>query len=174
MVSSAPAATPYWIPSPPQRITSAVSVQITIVSAKYFKRYQNIPLFLQAHFVSAHACAIDPVPIPASFEKIPLETPRLIVIKHASNHTAVNADGLKCSYKRSSQNTCGTLSAFSATTPDCKDDIEYCHEWNQLLCYGTDTFLLRQVKQPLPVLQSQFRSPDSPYLPVRHRSHCSL
>ena len=114
MVSSAPAATPYWIPSPPQRITSAVSVQITIVSANTSK-IPNIPCFTGSS-VSAHACAIDPVPIPASFEKIPLETPRLIVINMLPTTPPVNADGLNAPTKIIS-NTCGTLSAFSTTTP---------------------------------------------------------
>ena len=61
MVSSAPAATPYWIPSPPQRITSAVSVQITIVSANTSK-IPNIPCFTGSS-VSAHACADTDEPV---------------------------------------------------------------------------------------------------------------
>ena len=73
IVSSAPAASPYPTGTPLQRITNAVRVQITIVSTNTSKIPKK-PCFT-GFLVSAQACAIDPVPRPASFEKIPRDTP---------------------------------------------------------------------------------------------------
>ena len=64
---------------PLHNITRAVSVHITIVSTNT----SNIPKkpCFTGLLVSAHACAIDPVPRPASLEKMPLDTPFFILIK---------------------------------------------------------------------------------------------
>lgn len=67
MVSSAPAASPYPTGTPLHKMTSAVSVQITIVSTNTSKIPKN-PCFT-GFLVSAQACAIEPVPSPASLEK---------------------------------------------------------------------------------------------------------
>ena len=93
IVSSAPAASPYGTAIPLHRITSAVSVQITIVSVNTSK-IPNIPCFTGLR-VSAQACAIEPVPSPASFEKIPRETPFFILTNILPTRPPVTADGLK-------------------------------------------------------------------------------
>ena len=59
--------------------------------------------------------------------------------KHASNHTAGKCGRVKCSYKDHLKYMWNFV-CIQYNYSDCKDDIEYCHEWNQLLCYGTDTF----------------------------------
>ena len=91
IVSSAPAACPYVTGTPLHKITRAVSVQITIVSTKTSKIPKN-PCFT-GFLVSAHACAIEPVPRPASLENIPLDTPFFILIKKLPTAPPVTAAG---------------------------------------------------------------------------------
>ena len=79
IVSSAPASAPYPTGIPLHRITIAVSVQIRIVSVNTSK-IPNIPCFTGSP-VSAHAWAMEPVPRPASLEKIPRATPFFILRK---------------------------------------------------------------------------------------------
>ena len=91
IVSSAPAASPYGTDTPLHRITNAVSVQITIVSANTSKIPKS-PCFT-GFLVSAQACAMEPVPRPASLEKIPLDTPFFILKKKLPITPPVTADG---------------------------------------------------------------------------------
>ncbi len=91
IVSSAPASTPYWIGTPLQSTTSAVSVQMTMVSMKTSKIPKN-PC-LTGFFVSAHAWAMEPVPSPASLEKIPRDTPFFILRNILPTTPPVTADG---------------------------------------------------------------------------------
>ena len=58
----------------------------------------NIPCF-PGFLVSAHAWAIEPVPRPASLEKIPLETPFFILINRLPTAPPVTAAGLKAPSK---------------------------------------------------------------------------
>lgn len=79
MVSSAPASTPYWMAVPLHRMVRAVKVQIKMVSVNTSK-IPNSPCCTGLS-VSAQACAIEPVPSPASFEKMPLAMPRFMLVK---------------------------------------------------------------------------------------------
>ena len=114
IVSSAPAASPYPIGTPLQRITRAVNVQITIVSTNTSKMPKN-PCFT-GFLVSAQACAIDPVPSPASLEKIPRDTPFFILIKKLPTAPPVTDAGRNAP-ARIAPKTCGTFFIFSKTTP---------------------------------------------------------
>ena len=66
--------------------------------------------------VSAEACAIGPVPSPASFENIPLDTPFFILKKKLPITPPVTALGLNAPYIIL-PNTSGTLFIFKNTTP---------------------------------------------------------
>ena len=85
MVSSAPAATPYSKSAPLQSIISAVNVQMTMVSTKTSKIPKSP--WRTGYLVSAEAWAIEPVPSPASLEKIPQDTP-FYAHENRSNDTA--------------------------------------------------------------------------------------
>ena len=117
MVSSAPAAAPYSIVVPLQRITSAVKVQITIVSVNT-SNIPNIPCFT-GFLVSAHAWAIEPVPSPASLEKIPRETPFFILVNMLPTMPPVTADGLNAPSKIEA-NTVGIVRILIKTTPTAR------------------------------------------------------
>ena len=114
MVSSAPAASPYPTGTPLHKMTSAVSVQITIVSTNTSKIPKN-PCFT-GFLVSAQACAIEPVPSPASLEKIPLETPFFILTKKLPTAPPVTAAGLNAPSKIE-PNTAGMDLKLISTTP---------------------------------------------------------
>ena len=117
IVSSAPAASPYPTGTPLHRITSAVNVQITMVSTNTSKIPKN-PCFT-GFFVSAHACAIEPVPSPASLEKIPLETPFFILIKKDPTAPPVTDAGENAPSKMD-PNTLGMFWKFRTTTPSAR------------------------------------------------------
>ena len=95
-------------------MTMAVSVQMTMVSAKTSKM-PNIPC-LAGFFVSAQAWAMEPVPRPASLEKIPRETPFCILTKRLPMTPPVKAAGLKAPAKMASM-TAGKRWMFRMTTP---------------------------------------------------------
>ena len=97
IVSSAPASLPKGISTPLHKITRAVSVQITMVSANTSK----IPKYpcLTGFLVSAVAWAIEPVPKPASLEKIPLEIPFFMERIKLPTAPPVNALGEKAEAK---------------------------------------------------------------------------
>ena len=92
----------------------AVSVQMTMVSAKTSKM-PNTPC-LTGFFVSAQAWAMEPVPRPASLEKIPRETPFCILTKRLPMTPPVKAAGLKAPAKMASM-TAGKRWMFRMTTP---------------------------------------------------------
>ena len=100
--------------TPLHRMTMAVSVQMTMVSAKTSKM-PNIPC-LTGFFVSAQAWAMEPVPRPASLEKIPRETPFCILTKRLPMTPPVKAAGLKAPAKMASM-TAGKRWMFRMTTP---------------------------------------------------------
>ena len=100
--------------TPLQRITSAVIVQITIVSTNTSKIPKN-PC-LTGFCVSAHAWAIEPVPRPASLEKIPLDTPFFILIKKLPTAPPVTEAGENAPSKIDA-NTPGTFLIFNRITP---------------------------------------------------------
>ena len=115
IVKSAPAFCPKLMLSTPQRITRAVSVQITIVSINTSKTpYRPC---LTGSSVSADACEIDPVPRPASFENIPLETPFFMQRNIDPTTPPVAADGLNAP-SNIIWNTCGIVLKFITTTPN--------------------------------------------------------
>ena len=97
IVSSAPAAAPYETGIPLQRITSAVRVQMTMVSVNTSKIPKN-PC-LTGLRVSAQACAIEPVPRPASLEKIPRDTPFFMLIKKLPTAPPVTEAGVNAPLK---------------------------------------------------------------------------
>ena len=66
--------------------------------------------------VSAHAWAIEPVPSPASLEKIPLDTPFFILIKKLPITPPVTDAGLNAPLNIDA-NTAGTFLALRRTTP---------------------------------------------------------
>ena len=95
-------------------MTSAVSVHITIVSTNTSNMPKK-PCFT-GFLVSAQACAIEPVPRPASFEKIPLETPFFMLIKKLPTAPPVTADGLNAP-SIMAPNTPGIALKLTITTP---------------------------------------------------------
>ena len=114
IVSSAPAALPKLIGTSLHKITSAVRVHITIVSTKTSNIPKN-PCFT-GFLVSAHAWAIEPVPNPASLEKIPLETPFFMLIKKLPTAPPVTDAGLKAP-SIINEKTEGIFCMFNAITP---------------------------------------------------------
>ena len=78
-------------------MTSAVSVQMIIVSANTSKM-PNMPC-VTGFCVSAQAWAIEPVPRPASLEKMPRETPFCILTNRLPMMPPVNAAGLNAPSK---------------------------------------------------------------------------
>ena len=114
IVSAAPASTPYSTGTPLHKITIAVIVQIKIVSVNTSKIPKN-PCFTGS-LVSADACAIDPVPRPASFEKMPREKPFCILINMLPTTPPVTADGANAPSKID-WNTPGTRSILKPMTP---------------------------------------------------------
>ena len=66
--------------------------------------------------VSAQACAIEPVPRPASLEKIPLDTPFFILIKKLPIAPPVTDAGLKAPLNMETK-TEGTFLILRRTTP---------------------------------------------------------
>ena len=112
IVRSAPAACPYAISVPLHRITRAVSVHITIVSINT----SNIPQSpcCTGCFTSEHAWAIDPVPRPASLEKIPLDTPFRMLRNRLPTTPPVTDFGLNAP-SNIDANTSGTLLIFIKT-----------------------------------------------------------
>ena len=117
MDKSAPASTPKLIATPLQRIVKAVKVQITMVSVNTSK-IPNNPC-CTGFSVSAQACAMEPVPRPASLEKIPLETPFFILKKKLPTIPPVKALGLNAPTKID-LNTAGTALIFRIITPTPK------------------------------------------------------
>ena len=85
---------------PLHRMTIAVSVQMTMVSAKTSKM-PNMPC-LTGFFVSAQAWAMEPVPRPASLEKMPRETPFCILMNRLPMVPPVKAAGLNAPAKMAS------------------------------------------------------------------------
>ena len=79
-------------------------MHITIVSINT-SNIPNTPC-LTGFLVSAHACAIEPVPSPASFEKIPLDTPFFMLIKKLPTAPPVTDAGENAPLKIE-ENTCG-------------------------------------------------------------------
>jgi len=114
IVSSAPAAAPYETGIPLQRITSAVRVQMTMVSVNTSKIPKN-PC-LTGLRVSAQACAIEPVPRPASLEKIPRDTPFFMLIKKLPTAPPVTEAGVNAPLKIE-ENTYGMRLKLRKTTP---------------------------------------------------------
>ena len=70
-------------------------------------------------FVSAQAWAIDPVPSPASFEKIPRATPFFILIKKLPTTPPVTEAGWKAPLMIEPK-TEGRWLIFKTTTPKAK------------------------------------------------------
>ena len=88
-------------------MTIAVRVQMTMVSAKTSK-IPNIPC-LTGFLVSAQAWAMEPVPRPASLEKMPRETPFCMLMNRLPMVPPVKAAGLKAPAKIASSTSRETL-----------------------------------------------------------------
>ncbi len=75
----------------------------------------NIPCFTGS-LVSEQACAIEPVPRPASFENMPLDTPFFMLKKKLPTIPPVTAEGLKAPSNIETK-TEGTEPIFNIITP---------------------------------------------------------
>jgi len=78
----------------------------------------NTPCFT-GFFVSAQACAIEPVPRPASLEKMPRETPRCMLMNRLPMAPPVKAFGLNAPTTIDAS-TSGRRVMFRTTTPSPK------------------------------------------------------